>query len=88
MLHANFQKQYGRNSIVEMFRNVVENNGNPVEIRYLSSRDVVEGDSFRALFFFHIDFPQAKEVLSHVLVEYAAFKGHLVGFSIPTDEVP
>ncbi|EKD82440.1 MAG: hypothetical protein ACD_39C01297G0003, partial [uncultured bacterium] len=87
LMNEAVQKQFGRESIVEMLKNVSDKNGKVVAIKFLSSRPK-EPDSNKSLFFFSLDFPEAKDVPAHITFEFVGLKGHLVGFSVPSDEKP
>lgn len=87
MLTENVQKQFGSEKIIAIFSEVVKNNGNTENVKFLSSRPK-EPDSNKSLFFFSVDFPKSKNVLAHITIEFTALKAHLVGFAIPTEEKP
>lgn len=87
LMNEEVQKQFGREKIVEILKNVTEQNGKAVAIKFLSSRPKEPGAN-KSLFFFAIDFPEAKDVPAHITFEFVGLKGHLVGFSVPSDEKP
>lgn len=87
MLTESVQKQLGSEKVTAILAEVNKNNGNAVNVKFLSSRPKEPGAS-KSLFFFSVDFPNSKNVLAHITIEFAALKGHLVGFAIPSDEKP
>ncbi len=87
MLNIALQKQFGQDKFNELFNGITAKQGKVQEVKFLSWRPK-EPNGSKALFFFNVDFSGQKNVLAHSTVEFVGFKGHLVGFQIPSDEKP
>jgi hypothetical protein len=57
------------------------------KVLFVSSRSKKDEEG-KILFFFKLDFVNEKGVNAYSVIELAGFKGHLLGFSIPSSETP
>lgn len=87
MLHENLQVQYGRDRFLETFNEMTKQAGILTKVLFVSSRPKKDEEG-KVLFFFKLDFASEKGVNAHSVIELAGFKGHLLGFSIPSSETP
>lgn len=87
LLHENMQRQYGSERFIAAFNGITQKAGRVDSIKFVSSRPSEE-DEGQYLFFFVTDFPNKKGVKVHSIVEFAEFKGHLLGFSFSSNKSP
>jgi len=87
MLHENLQVQYGKERFLETFKEMTNQAGKLTKVIFVSSRPKTDEEG-KVLFFFKLDFVNEKGVNAHSVIELAGFKGHLLGFSIPSSETP